>query len=34
MAAWRHQIVGRPASWIDWCEDEGGLPSHGVSLFA
>src|SRR6266536_1536941 len=34
MAAYRHQIAGRPASWAGWCEDEGGLPFHGVSLFA
>ena len=19
-----HQIVGRPANWFDWCEDQGG----------
>ena len=21
MAAYGHQIVGRPASWFDWCDD-------------
>jgi hypothetical protein len=24
MATDGHQIVGRPASWFDWCEDQGG----------
>jgi hypothetical protein len=24
MAAYRHQIVSRPASAFDWCQDEGG----------
>jgi hypothetical protein len=24
MAAHGHQIVSKPASWFDWCEDEGG----------
>ena len=24
MAADGHQIVGRPASWFDWCDDNGG----------
>lgn len=24
MAAYGHQIVGRPASAFDWCQDEGG----------
>jgi hypothetical protein len=24
MAANGHPIVGRPASWFDWCEDQGG----------
>jgi len=23
MAANGHQIVGRPASWFDWCDDNG-----------
>ena len=22
MAAYGHQIVGRPASWFDWCDDD------------
>jgi len=21
MAGYGHQIVGRPASWFDWCDD-------------
>jgi hypothetical protein len=24
MAAYGHQIVNGPASWFDWCQDQGG----------
>ena len=24
MAAYGHQIPGRPANWFDWCEDQDG----------
>jgi hypothetical protein len=34
MAAYGNQIVGRPASWFDWCDDDNQLPIIIVAVMA